>query len=124
MSLKTKNINHLTVHSIAQVVNGTISGAPVDTEQKIEYAFASDLMSDVLMLDTNDITLITGLANPQVIRTAEMSDINLVIIARDKKCSSEMINLARENNITIIETPYSVFKVSGLLYNQGIKPIF
>ncbi|MGM0612594.1 MAG: hypothetical protein ACQESM_03680 [Bacteroidota bacterium] len=124
MALKTKNINLLTIHSIAKIVNGTISGAPVDAEHKIEYAFASDLMSDVLMLDTNDITLITGLANPQVIRTAEMSDIKLVIIARDKKCSSEMINLARENNITIIESPYSVFKISGLLYNQGIKPIF
>ncbi|MFW6019218.1 MAG: hypothetical protein ACOCPM_01430 [Bacteroidales bacterium] len=123
MSLKTKNLS-LTTLSISTIVNGAICGASGDTEHKIEYAFASDLMSDVLMLDTNNITLITGLANPQVIRTAEMSDIKLVIIARDKKCSSEMINLAQHNGITIIESPYSVFKISGLLYNQGIKPIF
>lgn len=124
MTLKTKNLMPLTIHSISETVNGKVCGSTIDLDQTIEFAFASDLMSDVLMLDANNITLITGLANPQVIRTSEMSDIKLVIIGRGKKCSREMINLAKENNITLIESPYSVFKISGLLYHQGIKPIF
>ncbi len=51
-------------------------------------AFGSDLMSDVLTLEDHDLLLITGLANPQTIRTAEMADIKMIIIARGKEITS------------------------------------
>lgn len=88
------------------------------------YAFASDLMSDVLTVDHENLVLITGLANLQVIRTAEMSDISCIILVRGKKATADMIELAEENNITIIECEYSLFKTSGLLYQAGLKPLF
>ncbi|HPT20941.1 MAG TPA: hypothetical protein PLR88_03255 [Bacteroidales bacterium] len=90
----------------------------------IEYAFASDLMSDVLTIEKENLVLITGLANLQVIRTAEMSDIYCIIFARDKKIGGEMISLAKENNIILIESPHSVFYISGEIYKTGIKPIY
>lgn len=90
----------------------------------ISRAFASDLMSDVLTLETDDTMLITGLANVQAVRTAEMSDISCILFARNKKVSDQMIRLARENNMVVLQTPLSVFYASGLLYQAGIKPIF
>jgi serine kinase of HPr protein (carbohydrate metabolism regulator) len=87
-------------------------------------AFASDLMSDVLTLGNHNPALITGLSNLQTIRTAEMADIRLIVLARGKKASPEMIALAEENEIAILETPFSVFKTCGILYQHGIKPIF
>lgn len=88
------------------------------------FAFGSDLMSDVLTLEDHETLLVTGLANLQTIRTAEMADISLVIIARGKKVTEEMINLAIENNITLLSSPFSMFKVCGLLYKHGLKPIY
>jgi serine kinase of HPr protein (carbohydrate metabolism regulator) len=92
--------------------------------KEIEYAFASDLMSDVLTLDKSGILLITGLSNLQALRTAEMSDITVVILARNKKASPEMKALAEENGTILLESEYSVFRISGELYQSGIKPIY
>lgn len=124
MVLSENRNQSLTLDSLAKLVDGEIVTHSENLDEVVEFAFASDLMSDVLMLESDKVLLITGLANPQVIRTAEMSDINYIIIARRKKCSTEMLELARECNITLIESNYSVFRISGLLFGHGIKPIF
>lgn len=90
----------------------------------VEKAFSSDLMSDVLTLDEDNILLITGLTNVQLIRTAEMADINVVLLARNKKATPEMVELAIENDLVLLETPYSIFKVSGILFSNGLKPVY
>ncbi len=91
---------------------------------EVSLGFASDLMSDVLTLKDDNVLLITGLANMQTLRTAEMSDIQCVIFARNKKISVEMQELAQENDIIVLECEYSVFKTCGLLFTEGISPIF
>lgn len=90
----------------------------------MEKAFSSDLMSDVLTLDEENILLISGLANVQLIRTAEMADISAVLLARNKKATPEMIELANENGLIILETPYSIYKASGVLYSNGLKEVY
>lgn len=112
------------VKDIAKLINGRMICCEESHSTTIEYAFASDLMSDVLTLDRENILLITGLANMQVVRTSEMSEINCIVFARDKKVSREIISAARENNMVLIESPYSVFRISGELYKAGIKPLF
>jgi len=91
---------------------------------EVEYAFASDLMSDVLTIKASKLVLITGLVNIQSIRTAEMSDISCIIYVRGKKISDEIKQLAEENGIVVLECKYSMFKTCGILFNQGIKPIY
>jgi predicted transcriptional regulator len=93
-------------------------------DAEVEFAFASDLMSDVLTTQTENMVLLTGLSNIQAIRTAEMSDIQCVIIVRNKKATPEMINLANESGIIIIECKSSMFKTSGILFQKGLKPLF
>ena len=80
--------------------------------------YSSDLMSDVLTLDTDNLVLLTGLVNLQAIRTAEMADIKAIVFVRNKKASQEMIDLARENGICLLESPYSLFKSSGMLFQS------
>lgn len=95
-----------------------------ELERDIEFAFASDLMSDVLTITKDNLLLLTGLANLQTIRTSEMSDISNIIFVRNKKATREMIELAHENNMVLLECGYSMFKTSGLLYNAGLKPLY
>ncbi|MDX9694918.1 MAG: DRTGG domain-containing protein [Bacteroidales bacterium] len=112
------------IKDIVSVIEGKVICGHDLLESEIHKGFASDLMSDVLTLDTDGLILITGLANTQTIRTAEMSDISCIVYARNKKISEDMINLAIESKIVLIECSSSVFKTSGLLYNAGIKPVF
>lgn len=115
---------NMTIRDIARLINGKVLCCEERLATSVEYAFASDLMSDVLTVDRENILLITGLTNLQVIRTSEMSDINCVIFARDKKVGEELVRLAEENNIILVESPYSVFHVAGELYRAGLKPIY
>jgi predicted transcriptional regulator len=112
------------IKEIVDIVNGKVVCGKDRLNAEIERGFASDLMSNVLTLDTDHILLITGLANLQAIRTAEMSDITCIIFARNKKVSREMIDLAAENQMVLIECACSVFKTAGELYKAGIKPVF
>lgn len=114
----------MTIRDISEKIEGHIICCEDKESARVEYAFSSDLMSDVLTVEKENMVLITGLTNLQTIRTSEMSDINCIIIARDKKVNNEIISLAKENNIVLIESPYSVFRISGELYKAGIKPIF
>ncbi len=95
-----------------------------DSSYQITFGFACDLMSDVLILDTNELLLITGLCNIQTIRTAEMADLKCLLIVRNKQVTPDMIALAEENGLTILQSPYSMFRAVAALSGNGIKPIF
>jgi predicted transcriptional regulator len=114
----------MSINEILERTKGKVLCCHEKLGNQIEHAFASDLMSDVLRVDKDNLLLITGLANLQAIRTAEISDISVIIFARNKKINNDIINLAKETGIMVIESPYSVFRISGELYNAGVKPVF
>ncbi len=112
------------IQDLCTLVNGTLLCGESRAGESVEYAFASDLMSDVLTIKITNFILITGLSNIQSIRTAEMSDIRYILLCRNKEASPEMMELALENNILIIKSPYSLFRCSGILYEAGLKPVY
>lgn len=120
---ETKNVI-VKIKEIAELTEARVVAGDPEKEINIERAFSSDLMSDVLTLDDHQIVLITGLANVQLIRTVEMADIPVVLLSRNKIANPEMISLAEENGIVLLETPYSMFRVSGILYENGLKPLY
>lgn len=125
ISFKTNlNLVSMDIKSLLAHTEGNLITTRISEDSVFENAFASDLMSDVLTLDVSNTILITGLANLQTIRTAEMSDIECVIIGRNKKVTPDMLELANKSNICLIESPFSVFKISGILYQNGIKPLY
>lgn len=109
------------VSEIKEILNAEMLTDNFNEELELYNAFASDLMSDVLAYAKNDMLLITGLNNPQVIRTAEMMDISVVLFVRGKRPTKETIELARENSLTILSTDLIMFKACGLLYENGMK---
>src|SRR5690554_3933159 len=109
---------------IVEIVDGTVICGAENLDNEVYLGFSSDLMSDVLTLLADDILLITGLSNNQAIRTAEMSDILQILFVRNKKPNKTMIDLATEHGITLITTPYSMFKTSGLLFSKGLEPVY
>lgn len=112
------------IGDIVTILGGKLVIGNEFRELEVEMGFASDLMSDVLTLQAENLVLITGLANIQTIRTAEMADIKCIIFVRKKKATPDIIQLARENNIVVVECPYSMFKSCGLLFHAGLKPVY
>lgn len=112
------------IEKIIQLLDAKILCGQNRIHDDISNAFSSDLMSDVLTLDAENILLITGLANVQIIRTAEVAEIHHLVIVRNKKVSSDIVKLATELDMVLIESPYSMFKASGILYSNGLNPIY
>jgi predicted transcriptional regulator len=112
------------IEKIVQLLDAKVLCGQHRISDEISKAFSSDLMSDVLTLDTENILLLTGLANIQTIRTAEVAEIQYLVIVRNKKITSDIVDLAKELNMVIIESPFSMYKASGILYANGVKPIY
>lgn len=93
-----------------------------DDNLEIKNGCGSDLMSDVLAFSKQKTLLLTGLTNPQVIRTAEMIDIKVIIFVRGKKPVQETIELAKEKEIALYCSKKSLFESCGRLYEKGLKP--
>lgn len=90
---------------------------------QVEGAFGCDLMSDVLAFADDKILLLTGLTNPQVIRTAEMLDINAIVFVRGKIPSDSVIDMAKEMGIALLATKHTLYTSCGILYSNGLKGI-
>ncbi len=116
--------DRMTLEEIIKLVEGTVLTGEAYLDREVEYGFSSDLMSDVLTLLDDNILLITGLSNNQAVRTAEMSDIHQILFVRGKMPDKGMINMAKENGITLIATKYSMFRTSGILYGAGLPYIY
>jgi len=112
------------IKEIAELLQGKVICGEEFTGVDVEKAFACDLMSDVLTLKAENVILLTGLCNIQTIRTCEMADINCILFVRDKVPTDEMIELAEENNMVLIQTRFSLFKASGMLYEKGVSSIY
>ena len=111
------------IQRIQELPEASIVCGPEKRENDVQCAFASDLMSDVLTLDCGDVLLVTGLCNLQTIRTAEMAEVSYILFVRGKKVTPDMLELARENNMVLLETDHSMYHTVGELYSAGLLPI-
>ena len=89
-------------------------------DKEVVSACGCDLMSDVLAFVKDRAILLTGLMNPQVIRAAEMMDIETVIFVRGKKPDDSIVGMAKMKDIVIMTTDYPLYIASGKLYEAGI----
>ncbi len=92
-----------------------------DLEREVSCAFGSDLISDILMCTKEPTLLLTGLTNPQIIRLSDMIDLYGIIFVRGKKPPQEIIDMAKERNLPLLSTGYTMFKSSGVLFNKGLR---
>ncbi len=105
---------------IIKILKATTITSSVDREINIKTASSADMMSAVLYYHTPDSLLITGLAQSQVIRTAEIAGIKTILFILNKKPAENLIALAEKHNISLLSTPYCMYTASGKLYKAGL----
>jgi hypothetical protein len=101
----------------------TIAGGDHLDDIDVENCFSADLMSDVLAKAHFNGILLTGLANIQVIRTADIADIKAVFLVRGKTPEPQAVDLARQKGIMLFVTRKSLFEASGILYAKGLRAV-
>ena len=90
-------------------------------DNEVFTACGSDMMSDVLAYVKEQAVLLSGLVNPQVVRTAEMMDMKCIVFVRGKRPDLDMIDLAEQRDIVLLGTKLEMFTACGLLYKNGLK---
>ena len=114
----------MVLKDLCSLVSGKVICGEERLGESVDFGFASDLMSDVLTLKDTNFILLTGLSNIQSVRTAEMSDVSYMLLCRGKHSSEDMVELAQDNGMVLIESPLSLFKCSGILYAAGLKEVY
>ena len=105
---------------ILEILEGEMLTDGADPDMEIPCAAGADLMSDVLAFGKPNAVLLTGLTNPQVVRTAEMADIAAIVFVRGKRPPPETLTLAKEKGIPLVAAPYTLFEMCGRLFKNGM----
>ena len=110
----------MNIQDLIRIIDGTLVTQSSNLNREIKGGFGADLMSDVLASIQPEAVLLTGLCNPQVVRTAQMADVAAIVLVRGKRPPTETIRLANEENVPLISTPFGMFEVCGRLHDAGL----
>ncbi len=107
---------------VKEILHAEVVAGEEFLDREVKSAFGSDLMSDVLAFVKDQALLLTGLVNGQVIRTAEMMDIKAIVFVRGKKPTEDIAELAKEYQMVVMTTDYTLYPSCGKLYSAGLVP--
>jgi predicted transcriptional regulator len=111
----------MTVRRIIEILEARVSTGGDQLDIEVSAACGADLMSDVMAFVKEKVVLLTGLVNPQAIRTADLLDIKVVVFVRGKTPTKDLVEMARENGMVLLATKYSMFLACGRLYEAGLR---
>ena len=111
----------MTVRKMAEILEAKVASGADQLDMEVCAACGADLMSDVMAFVKEKVVLLTGLVNPQAIRTADLLDIRVVVLVRGKSPTEDIVSMARENGMVLLSTKYSMFLACGRLYEAGLR---
>ena len=111
----------MTVNEAIKILDGQFFCGEKNADLDLTSACGADLMSDVMAFVKEKVLLMTGLVNPQVVRTAELLDIKAIIFVRGKVPGKDVIEMAERSDIILGGTKLSMFLACGKLYEAGMK---
>ena len=116
-----RGVTRMTIAQIAKILDAKWICGEEQQDLEITYAFASDMMSDVLAHVGMDTMLLTGLINSQSVRTAEMLDVPCLVFVRGKIPHKDAVQRAQQIDLPLLMTSYSMFEACGRLYEAGMS---
>ncbi len=111
----------MTVREIMETLGAEVVCGEGLLDAEVNSGCGADMMSDVLAFLKDRGVLLTGLCNPQVVRTAEMMDVVCIVFVRGKQPDESMVELANEREIPLLTTKHRMFSACGMLYEKGLR---
>lgn len=106
---------------VREILKADVLYGEENLDREVMSACGSDFMSDVLAYVKNQALLLTGLVNPQVVRTADMMDMKCICFVRGKMPDEGVLSLARERDIAVMCSPMRLYDACGRLYVAGLR---
>ena len=106
---------------IRDILEAKVLCGEEELDREVCSACGSDFMSDVLAYVKNQGLLLTGLVNPQVVRTADMLEMNCIVFVRGKSPDEGIVRLAAERGIVVMSSAKRMYEACGLLYSNGLR---
>ena len=110
----------MNLRDVIKLADGKLLTPDVNTNIQISGGYGADLMSDVLAASQSDAVLLTGLTNPQVVRTAQIAEFRAIIFVRGKQPQPETLQIAMQENVPLITSPFGMFELCGRLHQAGL----
>jgi len=108
------------IRQIQSLLEANMLCGEEELDADVYSACSSDMMSDVLAFVKDQGVLLTGLVNTQVIRTAAMMDMRCVVFVRGKCPGEDVVSLADDTGIVVMNSPLRMYEACGRLYNAGL----
>lgn len=108
------------LREIKEILDAEVLVGEKSLDLEVEMVCGADLLSDVLAFTKAKSLLLTGLTHPQVIRTAEIAEVNAVCFVRGKRPPEETIELAKERDLPLLCTSLLMYESCGLLYEHKL----
>lgn len=110
----------MTINNIKELLSAKVHVGQTMLSQEVETACGSDDMADVMAYIKKRAVLLTGIMDPQVVRTAKMMDIICIVFVRGKTPNEEILRVAEEMKIAVLSTNLKMFQSCGILYSAGL----
>lgn len=113
----------MTLRDIKKLLKAEVICGEKHLDIEIKFAGGSDMMSDVLAFGQPGLLLLTGLSNCQSVRTADIIEASGIIYVRGKQPDDAGVELAKEKDIPLLSTKYTMYAACGILYNEGLPGV-
>jgi predicted transcriptional regulator len=111
----------MTIEDIRKALDAQLLTSGANLNHTVHTACGSDMMSDVLAYVKDQAVLVTGLTNPQVVRTASMMDMMCIVFVRGKRPDDAILGLAQDMGIEVMASAHTMFTACGILYEKGLR---
>ena len=91
----------------------------LDTD--VDNVFCTDMMADVLAYASSHTVLITRLLNLSVVRSSVIAEIHCVVFSYSVSPASELLRLAENHDLVIMDTTDSMFTATEKLLDAGLS---
>lgn len=100
----------MNIAEIVEKVNGTVVVDKPDAQ--VNFAYASDLLSDVMGHCGDESVLISIQNHLNTIAVCTLAGIEVIVICHDRPIPDDMKAAAEREDVAIVTTPLSQFEVS------------
>lgn len=107
----------MTVSDICKKLNAVLVCG--ETDKAFNGVYVGDLLSRAMSHVESDNIWVTIMSNVNVIAVATLTEPAAIVLAEDVSLQNDALEGAKENNITVLQSPLSAYEICARLYKAG-----
>jgi serine kinase of HPr protein (carbohydrate metabolism regulator) len=115
--MNSENLKNMTVKDIVDKLSLTVHCGAEGLSRKVNGAYVSDLLSDVMGCANENQLWITLQTHKNVLAIASLKDISAIILVKGLKPEPATMEQSEREGIPVLGTTDSTFEITGKLYN-------